>query len=138
MPTLAAPKVEVMTDRVANTRLYRNWAVPGLNDPDLIPLDIGMDVLGGLAYGLARLSTLLDDPGIRRWATTAVDLAAGAPDRPGWADGSAGCLAAMSAVHTELGLESADRLAAEAQPVLLDVPIHQGFEQGAIGRRQRK
>ena len=32
VPTLPAPKIEVMKDRVANTRLYRNWAVPGLLD----------------------------------------------------------------------------------------------------------
>lgn len=71
----------------------------------------GLHGLGGIAYGLARMSTLLDDPGIREWAGTAVRLAATAPDKPGWANGSAGCLAAMTAVHAELGLVSAARLA---------------------------
>src|SRR5687768_9492766 len=47
VPTLPAPKVEVMKDRVANTRLYRNWAVPGLLDPDMVQLDVAACVLGG-------------------------------------------------------------------------------------------
>jgi zinc protease len=49
IPTLAAAKSEVMKDRVATTRLYRYWAVPGLTDPDAGPLTIGAYVLGGLA-----------------------------------------------------------------------------------------
>ncbi|KRB82617.1 peptidase M16 [Sphingomonas sp. Root710] len=60
VPTLAAPVDQVMKDRVATTRIYRNWAVPGLNDPDLIPLDIGMDILGGLA------SSRLDNALVRK------------------------------------------------------------------------
>jgi type 2 lantibiotic biosynthesis protein LanM len=67
----------------------------------------GLHGLGGIAYGLARMSTLLDDPDLRALAGTAVDIAATAPDSPGWANGSAGCLAAMTAVHAELGLDSA-------------------------------
>lgn len=49
IPTLAAPKSEIMKDQVATTRLYRWWVVPGLNDPDTVPLSVGMAVLGGLA-----------------------------------------------------------------------------------------
>ena len=49
LPTLDAPVYEVMKDKVATTRIYRNWTVPGLNDPDYTPLDVGMTVLGGLA-----------------------------------------------------------------------------------------
>jgi len=49
IPTLAAPKSEVMKDQVATTRLYRWWVVPGLNNPDTVPLSVGMAVLGGLA-----------------------------------------------------------------------------------------
>ena len=49
VPTLPAPKTEVMTDRVANTRLYRNWAVPGMLSEDSIALDVAAGVLGGLA-----------------------------------------------------------------------------------------
>lgn len=49
IPTLAAPKSEIMKDQVATTRLYRWWVAPGLNDPDTVPLSVGMAVLGGLA-----------------------------------------------------------------------------------------
>ena len=57
IPTLPAPKSEEMKDRVATTRLYRNWIVPGLNDPDTLPLRVGMSVLGGLAS--SRLDNIL-------------------------------------------------------------------------------
>jgi predicted Zn-dependent peptidase len=55
--TLDAPKSAVMKDRVATTRLYRYWTVPGLNDPDAVPLSIGAYVLGGLAS--SRLDNIL-------------------------------------------------------------------------------
>ncbi len=70
VPTLKAPVDQLMKDRVAQTRIYRNWVVPGLNDPDLIPLDLGMDVLGGLA------SSRLDNALVRK-AKTAVSVTAG-------------------------------------------------------------
>ncbi|HWH22890.1 MAG TPA: pitrilysin family protein [Allosphingosinicella sp.] len=70
VPTLPAPKVEVMKDRVANTRLYRTWAVPGLTDRDLVPLDVGATILGGLA------SSRLDNELVRR-EQTAVRVSAG-------------------------------------------------------------
>jgi predicted Zn-dependent peptidase len=60
VPTLPAPKTEVMHDRVANTRLYRNWAVPGLLSDDLVPLDVAAGVLGGLA------SSRLDNELVRK------------------------------------------------------------------------
>ncbi len=49
VPTLPAAKTETMKDHVAATRLYRNWVVPGLTDPELVPLDVFGSVLGGLA-----------------------------------------------------------------------------------------
>ncbi|HEY0413795.1 MAG TPA: pitrilysin family protein [Allosphingosinicella sp.] len=49
VPTLPRARSEVMHDRVANTRLYRMWAVPGLTNADNVPLDIAATVLGGLA-----------------------------------------------------------------------------------------
>src|SRR5690606_9371727 len=49
VPTLPARVDRVMHDRVANTRLYRNWAVPGLTDQDQVPLQVAAQVLGGLA-----------------------------------------------------------------------------------------
>jgi predicted Zn-dependent peptidase len=57
IPTLAARKEMVMKDRVATTRLYRWWTVPGVNDADSVPLDIGASVLGGLAS--SRLDNIL-------------------------------------------------------------------------------
>lgn len=49
VPTLAAPKDVTMKDRVAVSLVVRNWAVPGLNDPDAVPLNVFAAVLGGLA-----------------------------------------------------------------------------------------
>jgi predicted Zn-dependent peptidase len=49
IPTLDVAKAEVMKDQVATTRLYRWWVVPGLNNPDTVPLSVGMAVLGGLS-----------------------------------------------------------------------------------------
>ena len=63
VPTLKAPIDQVMKDRVAQTRIYRHWVVPGLNDPAVVPLDIGMDVLGGLA------SSRLDNALVRKEKT---------------------------------------------------------------------
>jgi predicted Zn-dependent peptidase len=60
VPTLAAAKAEVMKDRVAVTRLYRMWAVPGMGDADSTVLDASMGVLGGLA------SSRLDNALVRK------------------------------------------------------------------------
>ncbi|MFT3995999.1 MAG: pitrilysin family protein [Asticcacaulis sp.] len=57
IPTLSARKDMVMKDRVAQTRLYRYWAVPGLDSADRIPLDIAAGVLGGLSS--SRLDNIL-------------------------------------------------------------------------------
>ena len=57
VPTLAAPKTEVLKDRVAQTRLYRTWAVPGLLDKDAAALDVAASVLGGLSS--SRLDNIL-------------------------------------------------------------------------------
>ncbi len=60
VPTLPAVKVEVMKDRVANTRLYRNWIVPGMLDDAAVQLDVAAGVLGGLA------SSRLDNELVRK------------------------------------------------------------------------
>jgi len=60
VPTLPAPVSEVMKDRVANTRLYRNWAVPGLLDSESVALTVAAGVLGGLS------SSRLDNELVRR------------------------------------------------------------------------
>ncbi|MEU9507309.1 type 2 lanthipeptide synthetase LanM family protein [Micromonospora sp. NPDC048170] len=122
-------------------------AVPGLfqllgTRPDLVAAigPGGLYGLGGIAYGLARLATLLADPGLAGQARTAVDLAAGAQSPAmGWADGSAGCLAAMDAVHAELGYAPAGSLARRCADRLVDVverdepPAEVGFADGLAG-----
>jgi predicted Zn-dependent peptidase len=57
VPTLSAPKSEVLKDAVATTRIHRLWAVPGLTDPDLVPIDMAASVLGGLSS--SRLDNML-------------------------------------------------------------------------------
>jgi len=71
VPTLPARKDEVLHDQVATTRLYREWTLPGLLDPDTVPLDIAGSVLGGLA------SSRLDDILVRKEGL-AVAVSAGA------------------------------------------------------------
>lgn len=103
----------------------------------------GFHGFGGIAYGLARLAGLLDDPGLRDATRTAIDLAAAAakePGPPGVASGAAGCLAAMTAVHTELGLPTAATLARDCADGLADLArtadlsqAPPGFLDGAAG-----
>lgn len=47
--TLAEPVYEEMTDQVSQVQLSRNWTGPGINHPDAMPLELGLNVLGGLA-----------------------------------------------------------------------------------------
>ena len=47
--TLPAPVRRELKDQVPQTKVYRVWSGPGLNDPDAPALDLGMRVLGGLA-----------------------------------------------------------------------------------------
>jgi predicted Zn-dependent peptidase len=49
--------IQAMTDRIATVRLYRNWVVPGLNDPEAPRLDLAMSILGGL--NSSRLDNIL-------------------------------------------------------------------------------
>jgi predicted Zn-dependent peptidase len=57
VPTLEKPVKIVMKDKVPTTRIYRNWVVPGLADPDANALYIGMSALGGLSS--SRLDNIL-------------------------------------------------------------------------------
>ncbi len=57
VPTLAAPKAMVMKDRVAAVTVSRYWPMPGLLDRQLVALDVGGSVLGGLAS--SRLDEIL-------------------------------------------------------------------------------
>jgi zinc protease len=70
IPTLAEPKAVTMHDRVAASLVLRSWAVPGLNDPDAVPLDVFGAVLGGLA------SSRLDNALVRE-EKVAVQVSAG-------------------------------------------------------------
>ncbi len=68
--TLDQPKHIDMHDRVATTRLYRNWTTPGMLDPESVPLEVAMSVLGGLSS--SRLDNILvrDEQlavGVRAW-----------------------------------------------------------------------
>jgi predicted Zn-dependent peptidase len=49
IPTLPARIDKLMHDRVPNTRLYRNWVVPGLLSDEAADLQVAASVLGGLA-----------------------------------------------------------------------------------------
>jgi len=49
VPTLPAPVTKTFHDQVANTTIYRMWAVPGITDPDAPALQMAASVLGGLA-----------------------------------------------------------------------------------------
>ena len=73
IPTLAAPVTSTLTDKVATTRIYRMWSVPGLLSPDLVPLQVGASVLGGLA------SSRLDDILVRQ-EKLAVNVSANVED----------------------------------------------------------
>ena len=45
---LTAPVAKTIHDQVATIRLMRIWAIPGLDNPDYLPLQIGATILGGL------------------------------------------------------------------------------------------
>jgi zinc protease len=70
VPTLPQSKTVTIKDRVAATMILRTWAVPGLNDPDAVPLDVFGQVLGGLA------SSRLDNALVRK-EKIAVQVSAG-------------------------------------------------------------
>lgn len=69
VPTLDAPKRMELKDRVATTRIYRMWAVPGLTDKQATDLDVAAGVFGGLS------SSRLDNALVRR-ERLAVNVAA--------------------------------------------------------------
>ena len=60
IPTLPAPLAKEIKDLVPTTRIYRMWAIPGLNDADSVPLQMAMSVLGGLS------SSRLDNALVRK------------------------------------------------------------------------
>ncbi|HUG45640.1 MAG TPA: pitrilysin family protein [Sphingomicrobium sp.] len=70
IPVLDAPKSSVMKDRVAAVTVSRYWPMPGILDRELVALDVGGSVLGGLAS--SRLDRILV-----REEKTAVSVTAG-------------------------------------------------------------
>jgi predicted Zn-dependent peptidase len=70
VPTLPHRIDRVMHDRVANTRLYRDWVVPGLTAEDTVPLQVAATILGGLS------SSRLDNA-LVRGEQTAVSVTGG-------------------------------------------------------------
>ena len=70
VPTLKAPVTRVFHDEVANTTLFRMWAVPGVTGKDTAALEMAATVLGGLA------SSRLDNALVRD-KKTAVSVSAG-------------------------------------------------------------
>jgi predicted Zn-dependent peptidase len=73
VPTLPRRVDQVMRDRVATTRLYRNWVVPGLTHRDIPALQVAASILGGLS------SSRLDNELVRR-DQNAVRVSAGVQD----------------------------------------------------------
>ncbi|MDK2761838.1 MAG: insulinase family protein [Sphingopyxis sp.] len=71
VPTLPAPLAKEVKDLVPTTRLYRMWAIPGLNDAESVPLQMAATVLGGLS------SSRLDNAMVRK-DPVAVSVSAGA------------------------------------------------------------
>lgn len=71
VPTHKEAKSEVSKDRVATTRLYRYWTVPGLSDADAVRMQAAASVLGGLS------SSRLDNALVRQ-EKIAVAVTAGA------------------------------------------------------------
>jgi len=69
VPTLKAPVTKTFHDEVANTTIFRMWAVPGITAKDTNALEMAASVLGGLA------SSRLDNELVRD-KKTAVNVSA--------------------------------------------------------------
>jgi type 2 lantibiotic biosynthesis protein LanM len=135
--------------RYADLALRAVAAVPRVFDAVLGSAELvravgcgGWHGFGGISYGLARLGRLLGDSDTERWAAQAVHLAGiaatgGSP--AGFATGLAGCAAAMTAVHHELGLSEAARVARRCADLLAgpvaaaDPDLPDGFANGRAG-----
>jgi zinc protease len=71
VPTLDAPKSKTIKDQVSTTRIYRMWAIPGLDNSDYVAMSMAGSVLGGLS------SSRLDNALVRE-QQVAVAVTAGA------------------------------------------------------------
>ena len=95
----------------------------------------GFHGLGGISYGLSRLSLLLDDSEIAKWLAAFLELAERLPpatEFPSYAEGAAGGLTAMLAIQD---LPAASRLAARYADELraaVDLGVRQGRPEGGF------
>ncbi|MGH6633421.1 MAG: M16 family metallopeptidase, partial [Sphingopyxis sp.] len=62
IPSLPATLAKEVKDLVPTTRIYRMWAIPGLNDPEAVPLQMAMGVLGGLSSSRLDNALVRKDP----------------------------------------------------------------------------
>jgi type 2 lantibiotic biosynthesis protein LanM len=96
----------------------------------------GLHGLGGISYGLNRLSTLLGDSQLTTWLAACLELAEQLKPEPGefpsYVEGAAGGLAAMQAIH---GLPAATRLARRYADELLTT-VHLGVRRGPVAPGQ--
>jgi lantibiotic modifying enzyme len=96
----------------------------------------GLHGLGGISYGLSRLSTLLDDSDLAKWLGTSLQLmdriASDPEEFPSYGEGAAGGLAAVQGIPE--GARLATRYAEELVAAVNDqVPGPGGFARGYAG-----
>ncbi|MEV7026070.1 type 2 lanthipeptide synthetase LanM family protein [Kitasatospora sp. NPDC093558] len=133
------------TDRYAEAARLALRPIPELLDrladrPGDLPL-IGSGAfagLGGLTYALSRLATLLDDNEIATWTAGAGQLTTTAAEEehsPALADGTAGGLAALLAVHDATRDPETLKAARRCADALLSrpLPAGPGFTTGTAG-----
>ncbi|MBJ7439552.1 MAG: insulinase family protein [Sphingopyxis sp.] len=62
VPTLPAPLAKEVKDLIPTPRIYRMWAIPGLNDADGVALQMATAVLGGLSSSRLDNAMVRTDP----------------------------------------------------------------------------
>ncbi len=62
VPTLAYSIKKTIKDLVPTTRIYRMWAVPGVNDADAVTLQMAASILGGLSSSRLDNALVRNDP----------------------------------------------------------------------------
>jgi zinc protease len=62
VPTLPAPLAKEVKDLIPTPRVYRMWAIPGLNDAEAVPLQMATAVLGGLSSSRLDNAMVRTDP----------------------------------------------------------------------------
>lgn len=62
VPTLPAPLAKEVKDLIPTPRIYRMWAIPGLNDAEAVPLQMATAVLGGLSSSRLDNALVRTDP----------------------------------------------------------------------------